>query len=264
MIEIGIGRELFETRVKQGLSIEDVAEQTRIRQQMIKAIEMEDYDEIPPDVGGIGLVATYARFLNLDAERYLVQLEELWGLQESPRLVPEVRMRTKRGRWVPAVAGAFGILLILAVLAYVLSDQYNEFLDQAEFEQASAEIAPAEVRRSVLPTPAPTYLPGMLPTLAVEEETTQVPATPTQIQAEVSIELRASGRAWVQVTVDGKIEFSGIMDDGDNRAWIGRNSIQIWAGNSGHLTVVYNGRNIGRLGAPGEVVRAAWSASSAQ
>ena len=264
MIEIGMGRELFEIRVKKGLSIEDVAEETRIRQQMIKAIEMEDYDEIPQDVGGIGLIATYARFLDLDAEHYLVQLEELWELQDSPRVVPEVRMRTKRGRWVSVGSGVFGIILILSVLGYVLSDQYNEFVSQIELEQETVRIAPAEAGRSILPTPAATRLPGMLPTIAVEEEPTQPPATPTQVLTEVSIELRASGRAWVQVTVDGQVSFSGIMDAGDSRAWIGRESIHVWAGNSGHLTVIYNGRSIGRLGEPGEVVRTTWSASGAQ
>lgn len=264
MIEIGIGRELFEIRVKKGLSIEDVAEQTKIRQQIIKAIEMEDYEEIPHDVGGIGLIATYARFLNMDVEHYLVQLEELWELQDSPRVVPEVGRRTKRGRWISVASGAFGIALILSVLGYVLSGQYNEFLSQVELEQVSTRIAPAEAGRPRLPTPAITRLPGMLPTMAVEEEPTQPPATPTQIPSEVSIELRASGRAWVQVMVDGNVSFSGIMDNGDSRAWVGRESIHVWAGNSGDLTVIYNGRNIGSLGQPGEVVRTEWSASSTQ
>ncbi len=261
MIEIGMGRELFESRVTKGLSIEDVADQTKIREQMIKAIEMEDYDEIPQDVGGIGLIATYARFLDLDAEHYLVQLEELWDLQDSPRVVPEVGRRTKRGRWVPIASGTFGIVLILSVLAYVLSDQYNEFVSQVELEQQITRIAPSEAGKSILPTAVITRLPGILPTLEVEQEPTQPPATPTQVPAEVSIELRASGRAWVQVTVDGNVSFSGIMNNGDSRAWVGRKSIHVWAGNSGDLTVVYNGRNIGPLGEPGEVVRTTWSAS---
>lgn len=263
-IEIGIGRELFEIRVKQGLSIEDVAERTKIREQLIKAIELEDYDEIPQDVGGIGLIATYARFLNLDAEHYLVQLEELWELQDSPRVVPEVGRRTKRGRWISVAFGTFGIILILSVLGYVLSDQYNAFLAQEELEQETTRIAPVDAARSILPTPAETRLPGMLPTQAVEEAPTPPPATHTPVPTEVSIELRANGRAWVQVTVDGNVSFSGIMDDGDIGTWIGRESIHVWAGNSGDLTVIYNGRNIGSLGQPGEVVRTEWSASGAQ
>ena len=264
MIEIGIGRELFEIRVNKGLSIEDVAEQTKIRQHIVEAIEIEDYDEIPHDVGGIGLIATYARFLNLEAEHYLVQLEELWELHDSPRVVPEVGRRTKRGKWISVASGAFGIVLILSVLGYVLSDQYSEFVSQLELEQESTRIAPAEAGRSSLPTPVITRLPGMLPTIVVEQEPTPLPATPTQIPSEVSIELRASGRAWVQVTVDGNVSFSGIMDNGDSRAWEGRESIHVWAGNSGDLTVIYNGRNIGSLGQPGEVVRTEWAASSDQ
>ncbi len=264
IVELGIGRLLFEARVAQGLSFEQVCQQTRIRPHILQAIELEDYGSLPQDVTGIGLISTYARFLAVNADRYLAQLEDLWELQGEPRLEREVSIVRSRNNWKPAVLAALGVFLFLGALTYILYQQYNEFLGQARGEKTIALIAtPArsdQVERSVAPS-SPLAIKSSSAPPANTATALPKPPTTTAVEpaAEVSIELRSRGRAWVQVTVDGKVDFSGIMNVGDRKRWVGRDSVNVWAGNAGFLTVLYNGRNIGELGAPGEIVRVSWT-----
>ena len=76
----------------------------------------------------------------------------------------------------------------------------------------------------------------------------------------MKIDAVVSGRAWVQVEADGQIVFSGIVNSGDKKTWTGKKYVSIWSGNSSFLDITYNGKHLGPLGAPGEIVKEQWTA----
>lgn len=67
----GIGQILKEEREKIGLTYEQVCEITKLRPNIINAIEKEAWDKLPPSVFVKGFIKCYAQVLDLDPERLI-------------------------------------------------------------------------------------------------------------------------------------------------------------------------------------------------
>ena len=63
-----IGDLLKETRKSQNLSLEDIAQSTKIHINKLRAIEEHDYDNLPSKVFIKGLIRSYARELKIDKD----------------------------------------------------------------------------------------------------------------------------------------------------------------------------------------------------
>ena len=64
-----VGTMLRDVRTKKKIAIEDAAENLRIKQNYLIAIEENDYDNIPKAPYNIGFVRSYATYLGLNSER---------------------------------------------------------------------------------------------------------------------------------------------------------------------------------------------------
>jgi Domain of unknown function (DUF4115) len=67
--------------------------------------------------------------------------------------------------------------------------------------------------------------------------------------------VRVSGSpSWLKITTDGAVAYEGIAESGFSRSFEGRDSLSIWTGNAGAVEVQVDGRDLGTLGADGEVL----------
>ena len=64
-----IGEKLEESRKRQGISIRDAAEATKIRADFLVDFENNRFDQDLPDLYKRGFIKVYAKFLKLDAEK---------------------------------------------------------------------------------------------------------------------------------------------------------------------------------------------------
>lgn len=82
--DLSVGDVLARARKGFGLSLQQAAQQTLIRTDIIEALELEDKDKLPTRVYTLGFVKNYAEFLGLDAEKmiYLYKLQVI-GLDEN-------------------------------------------------------------------------------------------------------------------------------------------------------------------------------------
>jgi cytoskeleton protein RodZ len=69
-----VGAILREAREKMGLSVADVANQIKFAPRQIEAIEAGDYQQLPEDAFLRGFVRSYAKILQLDAQKLLAAL----------------------------------------------------------------------------------------------------------------------------------------------------------------------------------------------
>jgi len=76
-----IGAGLREARERQGLSLEQAAEATRIAARHLRALEEERFERLPEPVYARGFLREYAGFLGLDAGRSSTSTRPGW---ESP------------------------------------------------------------------------------------------------------------------------------------------------------------------------------------
>jgi cytoskeleton protein RodZ len=120
-----VGDLLRRAREEQGVSIESIAAQLRIREAYLAAIEQARYDRLPGAVYALGFVRTYANYLGLDGEEAVRRFKlEAAGLEQRRDLTFPMPL-TQRG--IPG-RGMVLIALILAICAYgiwhfVLSDR---------------------------------------------------------------------------------------------------------------------------------------------
>lgn len=70
----GIGETLRSAREHRGLTIEQVAQDTRISARFLEALETERFDELPAPVYVRGFLRSYANYLKVDAQPLLDQL----------------------------------------------------------------------------------------------------------------------------------------------------------------------------------------------
>jgi cytoskeletal protein RodZ len=69
----------------------------------------------------------------------------------------------------------------------------------------------------------------------------------------VNIGIAMKGQSWVRITVDGKTDFEGVLDEGKRLTWSGDRQVSIRAGNASAVALSYNNQPVKLLGKEGEV-----------
>jgi cytoskeletal protein RodZ len=78
-----IGKELQETRQGLEISLEQAAEETRIRLRYLQALEQGDFNQLPSKAHLRGFLRSYADYLGIDSGRLLKKFEQLENPQQE-------------------------------------------------------------------------------------------------------------------------------------------------------------------------------------
>ena len=81
---LSVGEQLRQAREARKLSLDQVAQATRIRRQYLLALESENFEQIPSPVQARGFLRSYANFLNLDIEPALSEARAAPDLANIP------------------------------------------------------------------------------------------------------------------------------------------------------------------------------------
>jgi cytoskeleton protein RodZ len=125
-MSMGIGDVLRDARRRQGASLSDAADVTKVRESYLAALEQEEFDGLGGDVYVKGFIASYARFLAVDPEPLLESFRAHAQQREDAR--PPARGSGRRpGMDMPGAeeprsrpAGALIVLGIVVLIAVVL------------------------------------------------------------------------------------------------------------------------------------------------
>jgi cytoskeletal protein RodZ len=114
-----IGLFLKAQRESLGYSLEDAAKHTRIRKTYLESIEKNQFADLPGQVYVTGFVRVYSRYLGLDSDALLSQLEEIQTYDVCSSLEPGAvtKLQPKRSKSTAAGEGRSAFVLgFLAVL----------------------------------------------------------------------------------------------------------------------------------------------------
>src|SRR4029077_1237663 len=117
--------------------------------------------------------------------------------------------------------------------------------------QAAAAAVPTPTPIPPTSTPQPAAAAAAASPAAPQRAPTAVPSPAGG--AEVTAKINQD--AWLQVEVDGQRSFEGVLKAGQSQTWKGKEQVFVWVGNAGGLSIVFNGKDLGPLGAVGEVVK---------
>lgn len=229
------GKTLRTERERQGIELQAVADETKIRTHYLNALEEEDFDALPPRVYATGFVATYARFLKLDADAMVNQFKSLAYHDKTVPPPPViVEKRPKRRLKIPVkniVAAA-----IFLVIAFWAGNLVSAYIAQR----------------------------GVTPPLTITQEPPAVNNPPVQqvVSDKLVLAITARQLCWLEVSADGIEQFKGMIEAGENKSFEAIDSITIKAGNAGGIDLVLNNKALVPLGPVGTVVQKSFDKSS--
>jgi cytoskeletal protein RodZ len=188
-----VGEQLRAAREKQGLSLEDVASQTRIPRRHLENLEAGDWSQLPAPTYTIGFAKSYAGAVGLDRAEVGDQLRAEMGGYRPESATQEVFQPADPARAMPKGL-VIGALVAVVVLFLIFSWLHNRSLAPAP-EQAPAAAttqAPAPQQQLAQPQPQP--------------QAAQAANGP--------VVLTATDQSWIQITDNGKTLFSGLLQPG--------------------------------------------------
>jgi cytoskeleton protein RodZ len=123
-----IGDELRQEREARGIELDQVEAATGIRARFLRAIEDEEWEQLPGDFYARAFTRTYASYLGFDPAEFALahRPDELEDAEEDgprvePRLVPEAPSARKTRRWLPVATAVAGLVLVAAIVILIVS-----------------------------------------------------------------------------------------------------------------------------------------------
>jgi transcriptional regulator with XRE-family HTH domain len=225
------GASLKKARESKGISLDQIAIETRISSRFLTAIENEEFHLLPGGIFNRGFVRAYAEQVGIDPDQAVADYERIAGIAEPAQTtaaaVNPPAARIERNLYAIAI----GALVLLVVLFYLLTRDS----DKAQ----SAAPGPAQIQA---PAPAPQTVEA-----APEPEPPPPPET-------LSLELVAKQATWIKITTDGNTVVSGeILEVGMTRKFTAQNSIDLTIGNAAGLNLKINDMLSKPLGRAGQV-----------
>lgn len=297
-----LGHILREARETKGLTLQEVQDETRINVRYLEALEDGDYERLPTPVHTRGFLRNYARFLGLDPQPLLDRYNYGPGkrqrpsesfkqpepvadpLKEPPANQPffePVNMEvdagfSRRGNRSSETILRLVIIAALVGLIYLAGQRFFSVLsgngDSTEALTEDFQNAVQNLLNQAEPTPAltptPEETPSTLPTgrndFTTDEEPTPLPTRPPlpATMEQILLDVIIRERAWMEVTIDGDVQFTGIARPGDTFQWEAQDEAKILTGNAIGVDVTLNGIPLGPLGGRGENVEETWATTN--
>ncbi len=272
---IGLGEELKKAREESGAKLADVTAQLRIREDHLRALEEENFDELPGEVYVLGFIRTYATHLNLNASdmisrfkasRQPVVLDD-GPTQEELENEP-ISTALKIGLGVAGVI-VFYIMWLLASSSDrpVKTAESNGGTDEvAIVEQAEpAQTAESDASQTEIETPTPpiTAAPAAQPTTnKAASEVAPAPKVKARKKAKSKaaqrqriVEIRANRRTWMRLeNEEGRILFSSIINPGKGVRLDEESNYALATRDAGALEFSVDGVTVEPLGRRGQIL----------
>ncbi len=230
---MGFGEWLQAERERQGFTLEQVEEETKIRRFYLDALEKDNFGVLPPKVYATGFVKKYGKFLGLDEQLLVEEFQRLAYAnepdEEIDQPIPTRTYESEERRFKPRnILAGVAFLIVVVWLGSYLLPLLTDNIEDNEPNQVS----PQTEQKSPAKTPAPAPV----------------------VQADsVHLVIDVQEPCWLMVMVDGEKTLEKIIPAGEKLEYEGKEKIYIKAGNAGGLKLTLNGSDIEPLGAKGEV-----------
>lgn len=224
---ISIGQTLKNRRIQKGVPLEAVTVALRIQTRFLKALEEEQWGELPANVFLEGFLVKYAEYLGLDAVGLRTQLRSQMGQAGEPAFQhpSPVRESMDVESMIPLRLFLFGLAILVLVGGGVLFFRRQEPAGAGLAKPLNQVTEP----EAVFPSTAPA---AGIP-LVETSTTTQNTGNNVVVQAKEPV--------WVRVRLDDAVRFEGTLVTGEVRTWPFTSTLRLRVGNISRIAVAVNG-----------------------
>jgi cytoskeleton protein RodZ len=264
-----VGKYLKRERELRNISLKEISTATKIRENLLRAVEEDRHDLLPTPVFVKGFLIAYGKHIGLDPTdvvlRYESDLKELHGHEEHGP-PPQHKRGWNRGFLLGTIIVAVGIGIILFNLSRESAKREERIPMKVE--------EPPIVQEQPPPPPAvpkgEETIPRVEETIVVREtppdETPMPPPSETRltemanepretVQRELTLQIQAVEESWIALQVDSDLPREVTLRAGETLSQRADDHIMLKIGNAGGVNVTFNGKGLGPLGDPGGIVR---------
>jgi len=282
------GQKLRQAREAKNITLAEISATTKISTRALQALEWERFEQLPGGIFNKGFVRAYARCVGLNEDETVAAYLEASkaSSQETDLKALAAQVEASRPRHRMGLPGAATVVAVLAVLVAVamgglwLREHRKEAREAAAGQVQKEAAAAAEANRAAVAkwnemnaaknsaaaanaatatdanaTPAPE---GAAAKDAAAPKTAAVaPVTaPASTDSGIEIVVAANSRAWISVLRDDRPAETITLDPKDpqtsSRTYKGKDRVKLIMGNSGGVSVTWNGKPVTNLGKKGE------------
>jgi cytoskeletal protein RodZ len=242
---VSIGAELAAAREAAGMTLDDVAERSRVRRTVIEHIEADDFTLCGGDVYARGHLRTLAGIVGADPAPLVAEFDRLHA-PHAPSATEVFESETaarpeRRGpNWTAAMAVALLVVAVIGVLQLVNRGGGGSPTAVSGPTGSSAPALPTASASTVSPTPSS------------QPTSSAIAALPGGVTVRLTVN---SGKSWLSVTAGSAEVFTGIVAAGTTKVFTDPANVKLVLGNAGAVSLNVNGVEIGSPGKTGEVVR---------
>jgi cytoskeleton protein RodZ len=233
---LSFGRYLQAIRLEKKISLEQVAEQTRIGLGNLMLVEQEDHEQLPAEVFVKGFLRSYAAAIGADGDeavrRYESRLDVVQKIAESEASID--RPATPMWRKLVVVLVLFIGIIVLSIAAV------------SYFSARPGKQEPPGRKPSAAAEPSAAGQPDKSAGAAVESET---PSSDKLI-----LQITALEDTWVKVIVDAKESTEYNLKTGDNIELEAKTGYSLLIGNATGVKILLNEKPVAIPGESGQVV----------
>jgi len=275
-LQVGsFGERLQREREMRGITLDEIANATKIGTRALRALEEEDFNRLPGGIFNKGFVRAYARYLGIDEEQavgdYLgASGEEAKLSDEATMRRLEPALRAEKERLAAAndrpTSRSWRPVLVVVLMAALVAAGWN-FYSKRRLRLRARTTPPVSVQTSaaVIASVPPVAAPpsndvAALPAIPASSPTpssstnSAAPVSPTvgglnpDVPAELVVLVRARQKSWVSASADGKAVMKDVLEAGGEKSIRAKQQIVLTAGNAGGLEVSLNGKVLPSLG----------------
>jgi cytoskeletal protein RodZ len=224
---VSIGDTLAEARSQAGLTVTQVSQQTRIRESIIRSIELDDYSPCGGDFYARGHIRSIADTVGTDPVPLVREYDEEHGpvgdMRAAQIFEPAAPIKIREPRRLH-----LGKVLAVVLLAVIGFGVYRLVSSGGEPKAAAA---PSTARKIVAakPKPKPSAKPKTAATAAPKDQAV--------------IKLTAVSNCWVGLdSATGQSLYEGIVAAGQTVTWDEKNPVSLVIGNPPGVELTVNGK----------------------
>ena len=258
------GESLKRERELRGVTLEEISAATRIAARFLKAIENEDWDQLPGGVFNRGFVRAVSRYLGLDEENTVAEYTLAVGDRPSvPVWTGSPPVVTPEQPWLAWIIVAVVVLALLSGSWFgarrLLAWRAARRAAQIAAVSAASSTASVDGTQPTGDAPAPannvTASPdarnatSVAPGTATDSASGSAPISPSTDLMELKIQ--AGKRTKVTIVADKDMVFDGTMKAGENHFFSAADHFQVTAKDAGVLHMELNGKTLAPIGPAG-------------
>ena len=266
-----LGEFLRGERQARGISLQQIAADTRISMKMLQAIEEGDGEQLPAPVLIKGFLRAYAQRVGLDPEDVIIGyqdlIEEVGARQEAiEKFQHRLHPKSSKKRFY-ALFLALGLLAGLSLIWFMGGYLHRQPKKPAEGKALSSLEMSQETSRPDLVADLSKKDQSEMPTAVADKaeinaETETGSSLPGIRKAPVEsfpkpfvLRVEALEKTWLHIIIDGRREREYLLQPGEQLTWMATSDMEVLVGNAGGIRLFLNDNPLKPLGESGKVIR---------